>query len=68
MENTHKYGLYTTICKIGRSPYHNRDHIVAVSRSLQIYTESANPIRAIFSIFFFFFFLQHNVWFIMDFG
>jgi hypothetical protein len=60
MENAHKYGLYATMCKIGRSLYHNRDHIVAVSRTLQIYTERANPIRA--------FFLQHNVCFIMDFG
>jgi hypothetical protein len=42
MENTHTYGLYTTICKIGRSLYHNRDRIVAVSGTLQIYTESAN--------------------------
>jgi hypothetical protein len=67
MENTHKYGLYTTICKIGRSLYHHRDRIVAVSRTLQIYTESVNPIRAVF-LFFVVVFLQHIVGLIMDFG
>ena len=56
------------ICTIGRSLYHNRNRIVAVSRTLQIYTESTNPIRAVFSWVFGVFFLQHNVYFIMDFG
>ena len=34
------------------SLYHSRDRIVAASRPLQIYTESANPIGAILSCFF----------------
>jgi hypothetical protein len=38
------------------SLYHSRDRIVAASRPLQIYTESANPIGAVLSCFFFCFF------------
>jgi hypothetical protein len=34
--------------------YHSRDRIVAASRLLQIYTESANPIGAVLSCFFLF--------------
>ena len=49
------------ICKIGRSLYHSRDRIVTASRSLQIYTQSANPIGAVLSCFFLLLFLQHSV-------
>jgi hypothetical protein len=50
------------MCKIARSLYHSRDRIVATSRPLQIYTESANPIviGAVLSCFCFFV-LPHNV-------
>jgi hypothetical protein len=34
---------------------HDRDRIVAVSRPLQIYTESANPIGTVLACFLFFF-------------
>ena len=34
------------------SLYHSRDRIVAASRPLQIYTESANPIGAVLVYFF----------------
>jgi hypothetical protein len=44
------------ICKVGRPMYHSLDRIVATSRPLQIYTESANPIGAVLSCFFLFFF------------
>jgi hypothetical protein len=39
------------ICKVGRSLYHSRDRIVAASRPLQIYTESANPISPFFFVY-----------------
>ena len=37
------------------SLYHSRDRIVAASRPLQIYTESANSIGAVFGLFWGFF-------------
>jgi hypothetical protein len=44
------------------SSYHSHDRIVAASRSVQIYTESANPIGAVLPlVFYLYFFLQHNV-------
>jgi hypothetical protein len=42
------------MCKVARSLYHSRDRIVATSRPLQIYNESANPIVAVFSCLLFF--------------
>ena len=50
-----RYTLYTTKRKQNlqmRSFYHSCDCIVAASRPLQIYTESANPIGAVFFVFF----------------
>jgi hypothetical protein len=50
-----RYTLYTTKRKQNLqiwSLYHSRDRIVAASRPLQIYTESANPIGAVLACFF----------------
>ena len=55
-----RYTLYTTKRKQSLqiwSLYHSRDRIVAASRPLQIYTESANPIRAVLACLFLFLFL-----------
>jgi hypothetical protein len=55
-----RYTLYTTKRKQNLqiwSLYHSRDCIVAASRPLQIYTESANPIGAVLSCLFLFLFL-----------
>ena len=43
------------MCKVCRSLYHSRARIVAASRHLHIYTESANPIGAVLSCGCFFF-------------